>query len=158
MTTEPAPPTAPPRHPAGAHRADAPADTGPAAIPPPTPPPAAGDSRLFSWRDVADYFTPPAPWADPPASLSELSSYAHVGAWAPRDGFRRRLGIAYWYCLGLPATVTLRYGEWVMQRPGRLVTVLGLCALLWRTSYGRSAAHAVGWLLHIVFYPLTWLF
>src|SRR5512142_654880 len=121
-----------------------------------------GEQLLFAWRDVlaalGRYFAPPAPWALQPASLSELSSYAKVAEWAPRRGVRRRLGIAYWYLVGLPTTVALRYGEWLMQRPGRLVTALTVAAIVWRTGFGRHVVHLVGWLLHWPLYPLTWIF
>jgi hypothetical protein len=121
-----------------------------------------GEQRLFVWGGVlaalGRYFTPPAPWALQPASLSELSSYAKVAKWAPRRGVRRRLGITYWYLIGLPTTVALRYGEWLVERPGRLVTALTVAAILWRTSFGRTTVHFIGWALHWPLYPLTWLF
>lgn len=166
--TAPNPVSAPPapRTSAGAHRAPESADEALLATLPDAadseatqaPADTDSDARLFRWRDVLDYFTPPAPWGDPPASLTDLSSYAHTAAWAPSRGFRRRVGIAYWYLLGLPLTIVLRYAEWIVQRPGRLVVVLGLAAVLWRTWFGRTTVHAVGAVLHIVFYPLTWLF
>lgn len=120
------------------------------------------ERQLFNWGQVlanlGRYFTPPAPWATPPASLEELASYAHVGQWAPSSGPRRLLGIAYWYSVGLPTTVICRYAEWVAQRPGRLVTVLALGAVLHRTTPGQWVTHSLGQVFHYLFMPLTWLY
>ncbi|GGM22334.1 hypothetical protein ACFFX1_11210 [Dactylosporangium sucinum] len=135
-----------------------------AAVTDETPAPARDDDvvddndRLFSWREVLGYFTPPAPWATPPASLDELASYAHVGEWAAPRGLRRVVGIAYWYLIGLPSTVACRYAEWTVQRPGRLLTVLLVGAVLYKTPPGHWAAHTVDGVLQFVFHPLTWLF
>jgi hypothetical protein len=154
---------------------DLPAPPGPWATPPGSPPPpppappptvlppdggavAEPRDRLFSWRAVGRYFTPPAPWATPPASLEELASYAHVGEWAPSRGIRRGLGIAYWYCWGLPITVGCRYVEWFAQRPGRVFTLLFTSAVLYHTPPGHWVAHALGRIFTILSYPLTWLY
>jgi hypothetical protein len=120
---------------------------------------AANDTdQLFSWREVLGYFTPPAPWVTPPASLDELARYAHVGEWAAPRGLRRAIGIAYWYVIGLPSTVACRYIEWIVQRPGRLLTVLLIAAVLYRTPPGHWVAHTIGRVLQFLSHPLTWLF
>jgi hypothetical protein len=101
-------------------------------------------ARLFSWREVlinmGGYFTPPVVWSRAAPSLSELASYARTGEWTGPDGFWRTAGLGWWRLVGLPVTCVCRYTEWIVQRPGRFLTVLWVYGLLAHTDFA-------GWLL-----------
>ena len=94
-------------------------------------------------------------WTDQPASLADLRHYAERAPWtSQRGGFVRGSGRAFWLLVGRSATVTLRYREWIWQRPGRLLTAAVLLFLLGHTTPGRW----LGWLLGHVGHGAMWLF
>ena len=96
---------------------------------------------------LAAYWTPPALLTEPAPPVSELASYAHAGAWAPKNGFVRGCGIAWWRLVALPVTVRCRLREWIWQRPGRAFAALLLVALLARTTPGRVVVDGLGWVV-----------
>ena len=101
------------------------------------------------------YLTPPSIITDRPASLVELSRYAHRAGWTSRrTGAIRTAGIWWYRLIGLPVTAICRYAEWIWQRPGRTIPVALLIKLLALTTPGvwavehliRPAAHLALWL------------
>ncbi|MEV4212630.1 hypothetical protein [Micromonospora sp. NPDC049662] len=107
---------------------------------------------LFPWLGemLSRYWTPPKLWGEAPASLEDLSTYAHRGEWTGKTGGPRFAGIWYWRLIGLPITAICRRLEFVAQRPGRLITVLVVFVLVGRSTYGHTAlswiATPLGWL------------
>lgn len=114
----------------------------------------------YDWRvrlrAAGAYFTPPSVLTDRPASVKELSAYAHRAGWtAQPHGPLRALGIGWHRAIGLPATVVCRYAEWIAQRPGRALPVFALWKLLILTGPGpwiaenviTPAAHVAAWVL-----------
>lgn len=104
---------------------------------------------------VRAYVTPPSVLVERPASVAELSAYAHWGTWTAEAGVLRNLGIAWYRLAGLPVTVICRYVEWIVQRPGRALVVFALVKLLLSTGPGpwvadhliRPVLGAVAWVL-----------
>lgn len=104
---------------------------------------------------VRAYVTPPSVLVERPASVAELSAYAHWGTWTAEAGVLRNLGIAWYRLAGLPVTVICRYVEWIVQRPGRSLVVFALVKLLLSTGPGpwvadhliRPVLGAVAWVL-----------
>ncbi len=113
--------------------------------------------RVQSWvQSASAYLTPPSVVTDRPASVKELSAYAHRAGWtANQAGFVRSAGVAWLRLVGLPSTVVCRYVEWIAQRPGRAVPVAVLVKALTLTTPGgwaldnilAPAAHAAAWVL-----------
>lgn len=80
------------------------------------------------------YWVPPNLLTKPPASVTELSAYAHRAGWtSSRTGPIRFAGVAWWRVVGLPLTVLCRYVEWFAQRPSR-----GLVAAFIWVTFSRS--------------------
>lgn len=76
------------------------------------------------------YWVPPSLLTKPPASVMELSAYAHRAGWtSSRTGPVRAFGIGWWRVFGLPVTVLCRYIEWFAQRPARGL----VAAFIWIT-------------------------
>jgi hypothetical protein len=88
---------------------------------------------------VRAYLTPPSVWTEQPASMAELAAYARWGAWTNSTGLRRA-GLCWHWLVSLPVTTICRYGEWIAQRPGRLIPVYVLWKLLISTGPGPWAA------------------
>lgn len=113
--------------------------------------------RLLVWLDrTRDYWVPPNLLTSPPASVAELSAYAHYAGWTRRlNGPVRAFGVGYHRAVSLPVTTVCRYVEWTCQRPGRLVPVYGVWKLFIATGPGpaiadhviRPALAAAGWVL-----------
>ncbi len=82
------------------------------------------------------YFVPPKLLTNPPPAVTDLRAYAHHGTWTRADGLARTVGVAWLYAVALPVTVACRYLEWVAQRPGRAVVVLGLWLAFIKTGGG----------------------
>lgn len=102
------------------------------------------------------YWVPPNLLTQPPASVAELSDYAHHAGWTRRtDGPVRAFGIGWHRAVGLPITVVCRYAEWIAQRPGRALPVFGVWKLVILTGPGpdiadhiiRPALAFVAWVL-----------
>lgn len=94
------------------------------------------------------YWVPPSLLTDPPASVTELTSYARYAGWTARaDGPMRRLGVTWLYTVGLPVTVVCRYSEWVAQRPGRAIPVFVVWKLFVTTGPGP-------WMVEHLFRPI----
>jgi hypothetical protein len=107
-------------------------------------------------RAARGYVTPPAVLTDRPASVAELSAYAHRAGWTARsDGPLRVAGVWWFRLIGLPLTVAGRYVEWIAQRPGRAIPVFGLWKLVILTGGGpwfadhviRPVGHVLAWVL-----------
>lgn len=108
------------------------------------------------WWRVRDYFTPPELLTDRPASIPELSAYAHRGGWTRQPyGPIRTAGIWWWRLIGLPQTVRSRLREWVWQRPGRAVTAVAAVKLLSLTGPGAWVVETV---IEPVVHAALWLF
>lgn len=148
-----------PRRPSPHRRPAAPAAAATAENPSPSAgpdtEPAAGGFSLRSWLGdtLGRYWTPPALWTQPAASLNDLSAYAHRGEWTSKKGPLRALGIGWWRVIGLPITAACRRIEWVAQRPGRFLTIFTLFVLVARSNWGHTALHwlalplrGLGWL------------
>lgn len=104
---------------------------------------------------VREYVTPPAVWADQPASMAELAGYARWGAWTSSTGGLRRAGICWHWLVGIPVTTLCRYTEWTWQRPGRAIPVFVLWKLLISTGPGPWAAdHLIHPLLGLIAWVL----
>ena len=112
--------------------------------------PEVADSDVWRERLLAflAYFTPPAVLTERPASMPELSAYAHRGDWTKRKAEPARKGVPeqkrgpvrtagiWWHRLvGLPVTVVCRYVEWIAQRPGRAIPVF----VLWKAFISTGA-------------------
>jgi hypothetical protein len=97
--------------------------------------------RMREWLGaVREYVTPPAVWAEPPASMAELAAYARWGTWTSSTGGLRRAGICWHWLVSIPVTTVCRYTEWIAQRPGRAIPVFVLWKLLISTGPGPWAA------------------
>jgi hypothetical protein len=98
--------------------------------------------RVLGWIDRSrDYWVPPNLLTQPPASLAELSDYAHWAGWTSRtDGPIRTAGILWHRAIGIPATAVCRYVEWTAQRPGRAIPVFGVWKLFILTGPGPAIA------------------
>lgn len=113
--------------------------------------PGAGVLQIAGWRGLyersRDYWTPPAIFTAPPASLTELADYARHAPWTQQStGLLRTAGLGYYRAVAYPATVGHRYGEWIVQRPGRLLIHLGVIKLAAMTGPGI-------WLVDHLIYP-----
>lgn len=100
------------------------------------------------------YYTPPSVLVDRPATVAELAEYAYWAPWTrAQAGTLRTAGIWWYRLVGVPATVTCRYWEWICQRPGRAIPTLITVKLIASTSWG-------GWLIDHLITPtasaLTW--
>ena len=113
------------------------------------------------------YWTPPAVFTDKPASLAELAEYARHAPWTDqayiaqpytdettkkqvKTGPIRAAGIWYYRGLAYPYTVISRYREWFVQRPMRLVALVGAVKLAAATDPGI-------WAVHHLIYPAATL-
>lgn len=149
------------------HRNSAPCTADPTDAPAERETAAHGPETLHSavtnsdkWGRLLDqtlaYFTPPAILTDQPATIPDLSRYAHRGAWTARtDGPIRAAGIWWWRLAALPTTIACRTWEWIAQRPGRAIPIAVITKLLASTTPGN-------WVVHHLIAPLTraaiWLF
>ncbi len=103
------------------------------------------------YQASAAYWTPPKLFTDRPASLQQLADYATHAPWtAQQAGIWRTAGIGYYRLVAYPKTVSKRYGEWVWQRPGRLLLHVGVIKLVTLTGPGSWAVD------HLV-YPVAHL-
>ncbi|KWX04622.1 hypothetical protein TH66_00235 [Carbonactinospora thermoautotrophica] len=100
--------------------------------------------RLVGW--LAGELTPPTVWADPPASLREISRYAHHGAWTTETGAWRTAGV--WWCrlVAIPVSTLAYYTAWIAQRPSRTVVVTVLYVVAAHTTPGRVLLPWPAWL------------
>jgi hypothetical protein len=92
---------------------------------------------------LVDRLTPPEPWSHRPASLAAMWRYARRGGWTGPTGAARQLGTWWYRLVALPVTIVCHYTAWVVARPGRAVTVIGLWAVLMQVPALRAAADAV---------------
>lgn len=106
--------------------------------------------RTWASRTYAasrDYWTPPALFTDPPASLADLAAYARTAPWTHQNtGVIRGAGVGYYRFVAYPKTVLSRYSEWVWQRPLRLAMHLAGIKLFAHTPPGM-------WLVDHLIYP-----
>lgn len=67
---------------------------------------------------------PPNALAEPRPAWVEMRNYAHYAPWL-LGGSRwiRELGVWYFRLVATPLTAVLRYAEWVIERPARLLIV-----------------------------------
>jgi hypothetical protein len=113
--------------------------------------PDAGPLQIAGWRGLYErtrgYWTPPAIFTQTPATLAELAEYARYAPWTQQSsGIFRAAGIGYYRLVAYPATVGHRYGEWVAQRPGRLLIHMAGIKLAAMTGPGI-------WLVDHLIYP-----
>ncbi len=104
---------------------------------------------------IKEWVVPPAILTDQPESIPDLARYAHAGAWtARRTGFTRGCGVWWWRLVALPYTAVSRTREWIIQRPGRAITVSVIVKITASTTWGTwtvthlivPAVHAAIWL------------
>lgn len=96
--------------------------------------------RLRGWVTRSrTYWTPPTVLTDAPRSYAELMAYARYGAWSSRvDDPRRVLAVLWVWGVALLPTVTCRYVEWIIQRPGRAIPIYGVWKLCSLTGPGQA--------------------
>jgi hypothetical protein len=83
------------------------------------------------------YWIPPRFLTKPPASIAEMTAYAHRAGWTSQTtGLARKLGVVWFYVVAIPAAVVTRYVGWMTERPGRSLLAFGLWQLLIRTGGG----------------------
>ncbi len=84
-------------------------------------------------KAAASYWTPPSVLTDPPPSVTDLLTYATAAPWTRQKvGFIRGLGVAWCKWIAIPMTARYRYGEWLVQRPGRIATFLAVWLMFLR--------------------------
>lgn len=85
------------------------------------------------WRDRARRVAQCSPWRDRPASLAEIEAHTRAGGWVPGDWpwWVELPGWIYGYGIALPVHAVSYAVLWVIQRPGRLLVVCFVAALLW---------------------------
>jgi len=108
--------------------------------------------RLLLGRYVASLH-PPDVWAVDRPSLRKQLNYARWGEQHPDSGPLRALSIA-WCCLGLVPQVVAYYVAWAAERPGRLLSLYVLLAVLMQIPLVRAVLTAV---VAVLTAPLAWL-
>jgi hypothetical protein len=93
---------------------------------------------------------------EPPASVAELSAYAHRAGWtSSAEGTLRRLGVLWFLAVALPWTTGCRYVEWVAQRPGRALAALLVWQAVIRSTPGMWVA---GHFIRPILAAAAWVF
>jgi hypothetical protein len=102
------------------------------------------------------YWVPPKLLTEPPASVAELSAYAHRAGWtSSAEGTLRRLGVLWFLAVALPWTTGCRYVEWVAQRPGRALAALLVWQAVIRSTPGMWVA---GHFIRPILAAAAWVF
>jgi hypothetical protein len=104
-------------------------------------------ARLVAWA------RPPDVWVMDRPSLVKQLNYARWGEQHPETGVLRALSIA-WCCLGLIPQAIAYYVAWAAERPGRLLSLYVLLAVVMQIPVVRAVVTAV---LAVLIAPLTWL-
>jgi hypothetical protein len=101
------------------------------------------------------YWMPPRFLTEPPASIAEMSAYAHRAGWTSQTtGLARAAGVGWYYAVTLPVAVVTRWVGWTFERPGRGLLAFALWQLFIRTGGGPWIADHV---IEPVLAALAWL-
>lgn len=110
--------------------------------------------RVFVW--LKGQFEPPALLTERAPAIAEIRRVAHEAPWSGTGGGAlRALGLAWCYCVAIPAILRSRLREWVWQQPIRFIAVAVTVKLL-------AELPPVEWLVDNVIKPgvefALWLF
>jgi len=98
------------------------------------------DSARATWAPVAAWLRanlrPPLVWTEPPASLADLSHYAHEQPYAAKYGIARLAGVWWNRVVAMPLSAVAYYGAWIVQRPSRVAALAVLYTVLAHTTVG----------------------
>jgi hypothetical protein len=103
--------------------------------------------RVWAWG------RPPDLWATDRPSLRKQLNYALWGEQHPDSGPLRALSVAI-CCLGLVPQALAYYVAWAAERPGRLLSLYVLLAVLMQIPVVRVVVTAV---VSVLIAPLAWL-
>ncbi len=109
--------------------------------------------RLPFLERLAAWGRPPDIWATDRPSLRKQLNYARWGEQHPESGPLRVLSIAF-CCLGLVPQAIAYYVAWAAERPGRLLSLYVLLAVVMQIPVARAVLTVVAVALTA---PLAWL-